>query len=152
MNLRLGPDGAIHVAGRTSAEDFPTTPGSFQDSDPDVPMTNSTDGFVAKIHECEVKDLVFLASKEDFEWSPAGLGQCDVMFDAARGDLFDLRITAGDFSSAFCLEDADVDTTAVDATTPLAGAGFFYLVRVDGSTWNTAPIEGDRDPTVLTCP
>jgi hypothetical protein len=148
--IAIGPDGAIHVAGRTSADDFPTTPGAFQDTDPDVPQSN--DGFVAKIHECDVKDLVFLASKQEFEWSAAGLGQCSVMFDAARGDLFDLRNTAGDFSSAFCLEDADVDTAAVDAVTPLAGAGFFYLVRVDGSTWNTAAVQGDRDPTVLTCP
>jgi len=84
-------------------------------------------------------------------------GSASVVFDVVRGGLSDLLTTGGDFGSATCVA-VDTGATLLDASTPTAGAGFYYLAR-EGfgafeGTWNgTGTTQAaDRDATVPPCP
>lgn len=54
-----------------------------------------------------------------------------VAYDLVRGGLGTLRSTAGDFTQAteLCLADDGAATTFSDGATPVAGDGFWYVVR-----------------------
>ena len=54
-------------------------------------------------------------------------------YDVARGDLFELRATGGNFAfpsvTETCLASAAMTTSVDDGDSPLPGEGFWYLVR-----------------------
>jgi hypothetical protein len=76
---------------------------------------------------CRVSNLVF-DSASDLAWDPLGE---TTTYDVLRGDLGQLRVTGGDFSSAVadCLADEANGSTWVDAEAPPPSEGRFYLVR-----------------------
>jgi hypothetical protein len=69
-----------------------------------------------------------LAKPGDLSWSPEAVAD---RYDVVKGDLRTLRLSAGDFTSSItgCLDGDSVDTAATDSANPVAGAGFYYLVR-----------------------
>jgi uncharacterized membrane protein len=79
-------------------------------------------------------------------------------YDLARGSLYILRSTIGDFSTATtdCLENDLTGTSREDADTPDAGDGFWYLVRAancgGSGTFDSGAASqvGSRDAEILT--
>ena len=81
---------------------------------------------------CPINNASFLGNKQTLAWTfPAG---CPLppSFDVVKADLACRCNTC-----ATCLENDDgADMQASDAVLPLPGQGFWYLVRVNGGTWN----------------
>jgi hypothetical protein len=107
---------------------------------------------------CRTLDLVFSApasNKTTFTWQAPAAAGCPTTYDAASGDLANLRST-GSFATATCLagENDDTDLTATDATSPAVGQGTYYLSRAGTDEWNSGggAQSGDRDATMSACP
>ena len=93
--------------------------------------------------------LSLLPDKITLSWTPAVCA--GHVWDVASGLLSKLRGTGG-FSSAVCVEDDSTNTTSTDAATPPPADGFYYLVRVEGATWNDGTQAVNRDATISVCP
>ena len=93
--------------------------------------------------------LTFAADKKEISWTGATCGTAS--WDLARGDLGPLRAT-GSFAGTTCLENNGTDMLGSDASVPAAGSGYYYLVRVNGLSWNDGTQVGNRDLTLASCP
>jgi hypothetical protein len=106
---------------------------------PLTPYTGPTACFPpATAPSCPVGTVTF-ANQTTFTWPGAACATAG--YDVAMGDLACLR---GNCALALtcpgCMpgENNDmVDTMAIDAGVLLPGEGVWYLVRVDGDSWNT---------------
>jgi hypothetical protein len=96
------------------------TPGAPNACNPSVPEL------------AHVNELIF-SSSSTFSWAQV----FDALsYDVVKGDLAALRDTRGDFSLASpdCLQNNVPGNAAFDGDVPLAGEGFFYLVRAADSS------------------
>ncbi|RME37356.1 MAG: hypothetical protein D6788_09670 [Planctomycetota bacterium] len=139
-------DGCSPFCGDCDDVDSSRYPGAVEscdgkDNDCDVAIDedNDADGFDA-CNDCdnanadvwstpgECRDLMFAGDRQTLTWqTPVELGGNLVVYDTIRsGDSSDF------VTNAFCVESDDgSDTSATDASSPAAGAAFYYLVRAE---------------------
>jgi len=112
-------------------------------------MTPYTSWFLASPTVCAVgpRSLRIAPDKQTIFWS-ANLATGP--FDVAKGGLEALRET-GTFGATTCRDNLTT-TSTTDPGAPPPHAGFFYLVRCDGGTWNDGTQVEDRDLTLTSCP
>lgn len=132
----LGPDGSVHLAGRTSARDFPTTPDAVQPdfSGPplncEVPFAGDREcyeGFVARISP-EVDQLLFgtfLGGAEDDELRDIAVGPSGTVHVAGYSFSPDYPVTAGPGGFGIVAAQLAPDGTDLD---------YAILLDADGST------------------
>jgi hypothetical protein len=109
--------------------------------------------------ECPIDTLVFSA-KHALGWTAPGPACLKPkLYDTAKGDLDCLRRSCRPLAQTVptCVpfENDSSDVTATDAAIPAPGDGFWYLVRIQGGTWNSTGLEQctDYDVTLpLGCP
>lgn len=106
---------------------------------------------------CPISDLVFLADKMTMTWSFPADCPLPAAFDFARGDLDCLTSSCNPIVATCptCNENNDVDFTIFQGPFPVPGNANWYLVRVDGGTWNSSGTNQctDYDATLpMACP
>ena len=97
------------------------------DGTPDPVDCAPLDPGASAIHG-EVPGVVFAGDKQTLSWGlPLPSGGADATYDLMRGALNELPVTGG--AADACPAPSVAGPSTQDATTPPAGAGFYYLVR-----------------------
>jgi hypothetical protein len=94
---------------------------------------------------CIPLDLLF-SDKTTLVWDPPTNDACAAIFDTLRGNV-------GTWGSGTCIENDGTDFTTTDTAEPALAAGFWYLTRVDGETWDSTNTDKQEDRSGITgCP
>jgi hypothetical protein len=134
--IAVDNSGAAYVAGGTSSNDFPTTPGAFEATNPNAKNTNYSSGFVAKIapddsHLVYATYIGGIINPETF--SPL-LGSLGPPFDTVSGDLVSAIAVDGQ-GHAFVTGRTDSSAFPRVSPLPIARGGVTFN-RLVGDTSN----------------
>ncbi len=122
----INADPTLSAAGITA-----TSQGGRVVTNGDVTDVTITDSGMTEVLELTVQ-------RTRVWWSSVGSA---ASYDLVRGDLGELRSTAGDFSDTLvtrtCLANDQPETFFVDAADPLPGEGYWYLSRDSAGSYDT---------------
>jgi hypothetical protein len=85
---------------------------------------------------CTLPGMLTFTNQTTLSWPAAPLG-CTAAYDVAVGDLGCLHGTCSfEYSGPTCFVGNTALQSAVHALLPAVGQGYYYVVAVDGETWN----------------
>ena len=130
--IAIDDAGSAYATGSTSSTDFPTTPGSFQDADPDA---NSQDVFVSKLRP----DGSALAYSSYLGGTDVDAGWA-IAVDAAGSSYVTGEAKSTDFpTTSGSFQDTDPDANGIDAFVSQlepGGAALAFSTYLGGDTSN----------------